>query len=254
MRRLIIVLAAASLLMAGLSLAELPQDKQQELTAAGITDWTPGQNAGAGPAHAALTKAIQTPGGSAEDTATMTYDSGAITALPIVFGQIYGNRFSLGISSVALSTITLNSFSFYFAEDSVVDTNLFFQPASPGTTPGMIHSRASVNIGTLVNAGSSFSMLTTINVIPQSALATTGMFFDTFYLGAWCLNANTTLPVDNEAIGLDTNGPRQQGYTAASGGATASVAMAPQAFNAVLRANVTSPNLVPVELMAFDAE
>ena len=116
----------------------------------------------------------------------------------------------------------------------------------------MIHSRASLNITGLVNAGSNFSMLTTINVIPQSALATTGMFSNTFYLGGWCLNANTTVPVDNEALALDINAGAQRGYTASSGGATVSVAMAPQAFNAIMRANVTSPATVPVELMAFE--
>lgn len=249
MRRAVVIVAVLMAVTLAVG-AEMPAEKAAELSAAGISDWVPGQNRNVSPKLATI-EPIQL-GGVPENTDTMVYDNGTISALPIVFGQIYGNRFSLGVSSVPLSTITLNSFSLYFAEDSVADTGLFFQPASLGATSGVIHSRASLNVGPLINAGQSFSMLTTINVVPQSALGTTGMFSNTFFLGAWCLNANTTLPVDNEAIGLATNGPRQQGYTAVSGGATASVAVAAQPFNAVLRANVTSPNTVPVELMAFE--
>jgi hypothetical protein len=119
----------------------------------------------------------------------------------------------------------------------------------------MINPRASVNISGLINAGPSFSNLTTINVVPQTALGTTGMFSNTFFLGAWCLNANTTGPVTNEAIGLATNtfGGGFRGYTANSvTSLVGPVAMAPGSFQAVLRANVTSPNAVPVELMGFE--
>ncbi len=250
MKRIVIIVAA--LLVASLAMAELPAEKQQELTAAGISDWQAGQNQGQS-THSALAEAIQAPQAPSRDTATMMYDDGTISALPTVFGMVYGNKFSQGVGGAALGTVTLNSFSFYFAEDSTGDTGLFFQPADPGTASGLIAPRASLDIVGLVNAGSSFSNLTTINVINQSALGTTGVFNDTFYLGAWCVNVNTTVPVDNEAIGLSTNGPRQQGYTAASGGA-GTVAMAAQPWNAVLRANVTSAVTVPVELMAFDAE
>ena len=184
----------------------------------------------------------------------MTYDDGVISSLPTVFGQMYGNRFSQGVSGVPLNTMTLNSFSFYFAEDSTADTGLFFQPADPSTMAGMIVSRASLDIAPLVNAGPSFSNLTTINVIPQTALGTTGVFNNTMFLGAWSLNANTTVPVDNEAIGLSNNANFQRGYTASSGGAGASVAFAAQPFNAVLRANVTSASTVPVELMQMEVE
>lgn len=255
MRRSLTIFVAL-MLVAGLAVAQHPNaTKAAELQAGGHSSWTPGQNSGAGQAFSTLNNTIALPQGtSTEDTATMQYDSGVISALPTVFGQMYGNKFNLGIGGVDLDTITLNSFSLYFAEDSVTDTGLFFQPGEPGATAGVILSRASLNIGPLVNAGSSFSMLTTINVIPQSALGTTGMFNDTFFLGAWCLNANTTVPVDNEAIGLDVAGAQLKGYTASSGGAGASVAMAPQAFNGVLRANVTSPNAVPVELMAFGTD
>jgi hypothetical protein len=99
-----------------------------------------------------------------------------------------------------------------------------------------------------MNSGPNFSA-PALNVIDQSMLATTGMFNDTFFLGAWCLNSATMFPINNETIGLSTNGPRQQGYTAVSG--TGPVAFVAQPFNAILRANVTSPNTVPVELMGF---
>jgi hypothetical protein len=249
------VLVAALALTASAAVADindLPQAKQQELAAQGITEWSAGQNSGSGPVLSALDEPIRLPAvNNGRDTATMQYDDGSITALPTIFGQIYGNQFSEGVGGVQLDTVTLNSFSFYFAEDSIADTNLFFQPASPAATAGLVNARASVNIGGLVNAGSAFTNLATINVINQTALGTTGGFNDTFYLGAWCLNANTVVPVDNETIGLATNGPGFKGYTAASG--TGAVAFAAQPFNAVLRANVTSPNQVPVELMSFEA-
>lgn len=253
MRRSLIVFVAL-MLVAGLAVAQHPNaTKAAELQAGGYDAWTAGQNRGDGQVFSTLNNAIALPNGtSTEDTATMQYDSGAISALPTVFGQIYGNRFNLGVGGVELDTITLNSFSLYFAEDSVADTGLFFQPADPGATANQLMPRASLDIAGLVNAGSSFSMLTTINVIPQSALGTTGMFDDTLFIGAWCLNANTTVPVDNESIGLDVGG-QQKGYTASSG-ASGTITLTPGAFNAVLRANVTSPNAVPVELMAFETE
>ena len=252
MRKAFVVIAAV-LLVASTAYAQLPAEKTNELGAAGITDWNPGQNQGnGGPVFATLENGINLPDGP-EDTATCQYDGGAINALPTVFGAIYGNRFSQGVGGVALGAITLNSFSLYFAEDSVADTGLFYQPASPGATANLINARASLNVNGLVNAGSSFSMLTTINVVPQSALGTTGMFSNTFYLGAWCLNANTSVPVDNEAIGLDTNANFNRGYTAVSGVGSVAVANS-QGFNAVLRANITSAVTVPVELMAFDVE
>lgn len=227
----------------------LPAEKQRELAAAGRSDWTAGQERGAGQPFATLDTPIQLP--ATRDTQTMQYDSGAITALPTTFGQVYGNRFSEGVGGVQLDTVTLNGFSFYFAEDSVADTGLFFQAADPLNATNII-ARASLNIGGLVNNGQSFSSLGTINVVNQTALGTTGQFNDTFYLGAWCLNSAATVPVNNETLGLDTTGPGFKGYTAASG--TATVAFAAQPFNAVLRANVTSPNAVPVELMAFESE
>ncbi len=245
------VIGIAALLVASLAMAELPAKKQQELTAAGISDRQAGQNQGQ-PTHSTLAKSIQAPQRPSRDTATMTYDDGTISALPTVFGKIYGNKFSQGVGGAALGTVTLNSFSFYFAENAASNTGLFFQPADPGGAAS-INPRESINISGLVNAGASFSNLTTINLINQSALGTTGVFNDTFYLGAWCLNVNTTVPVGDKAIGLSTNGPRRQGYTA-DVGATGTVAMAAQPWNAVLRANVTSTVTVPVELMAFGAE
>ena len=241
-------------LLAAPALGQLPAEKQAELRAAGITDWTPGQNRAAGAKFSTLANPRPAPAGPVRDTATMQYDDGSLSALPTSFGLIFGNRFSLGVSSVALSTITLNSFSFYFMEDSLPDTGLFFQPADPLNATS-ISARASVNIGGLANSGPSFSS-PVLNTINQTALATAGVFSNTFFLGAWCLNSATTFPVDNETIGLSTNdapGARAfAGYTASSG--TGPVAFAAGAFNAILRANVTSPNTVPVELMSFGVD
>ncbi|MBZ0114290.1 MAG: hypothetical protein K8J08_17645 [Thermoanaerobaculia bacterium] len=253
-----VIVSLALMSTAGLVWGELPAEKTRELNAAGITDWQPGQNAGQQEKFRTLANPLAVPAGpeAPDDTATMQYDNGTISALPTVFGGIYGNRFSQGVGGVSLSTITLNSFSFYFAEDSLPDDNMFFQVASTSGATGMINARASANVLSLINAGTSFSMLTTINVVPQSVLVvssapTTGMFSNTFFLGAWCLNSNTAGPgVTNEAIGLATNvGGGFRGYTAVSG--TGPVAMAPGSFQAVLRANITSPNAVPVELMSF---
>lgn len=237
----------------------MPPEKQAELQAKGILNWTPGQNRSndlpfARLPHPKSTSEQQNPDGTTRvtkaNTDTMQYDNGTLSALPSTFGQVYGNRFSLGVGGVQLDAITLNSFSFYFLEDSLADTGLFLQPADPLNTMS-INARASVNIGGLMNSGPSF-MTPVLNVIDQSMLGTTGMFNDTFFLGAWCVNSVTMFPVNNEAIGLATNGPRQQGYTAVSGmGAVAFVA---QPFNAIIRANITSPNTVPVELMNFDVE
>lgn len=222
--------------------------KRQELQAKGITSWTPGQGRVAGaPAFATVPPRAGT---SPENTDTMQYDDGNLTALPTVFGAIFGNRFSQGVGGVDLDTITLNSFSFYFLEDSLPDTGLFFQPADPVNTMS-INARASTNITGLMNSGPSF-MTPVLNVIPQASLGTSGMFTDTFFLGAWCLNSATMFPINNEMIGLATNGPQQKGYTASSG--TGAVPFASQAFNAILRANVTSPATVPVELMSFSVD
>lgn len=237
--------------------AQLPAAKQQELAARGITNWTPGQNQGQGgtvmsPLGSNLSAPLNTR--VPADTQTMQYDDGALTALPTIFGAVYGNRFDQGLLGVALGALTLNSFSFYFMEDSLPDTGLFFQPADPLNTMS-ISARASVNVTGLMNSGASF-MTPVLNVIPQSALGTTGMFTDTFYLGGWCLNSNTMFPVSNEALGLSTGeinaGDRRKGYTAFSG--IGAVLFTDQPFNAIVRANVTSAALVPVELMAFEAE
>lgn len=244
------VLALALVIAAG-AYAQLPAAKQAELDAAGINSWHPGQGSTAnGARFSNLSTARSAPGPATENTDTMQYDDGNLTALPIIFGAIYGNRFNGGKpAGTPLSTITLNSFSFYFMEDSLPDTGLFFQPADP-LNAGSISVRTSVNVGGLNNSGQSFSN-PVLNVIPQTALGTTGGFFNTFYLGAWCLNTALTFPINNEVIGLATNGPIQKGYTAisASGGP---VPFSNQAFNAILRANVTSPNTVPVELMSFE--
>lgn len=255
MRHLLFVIAC--ILLAFVATAELPTDpaKRAELQAAGYTDWTPGQTRGSGPTFQTLEGSLAAPlrdaGNQIADTQTMVLDDGNLTALPTTFGLIYGNRFSLGTGGVALGALTLNSFSFYFLEDSLPDTGMFIQPGSPGTAASLIEARASVNITGLLNSGPSFSS-PQLNVVPQTELGTVGTFSNTFFLGGWCVNSATTFPITNEMIGLATNGPRQQGYTATSG--TGPVAFAAQAFNAILRANVTSAQNVPVELMAFDVE
>ena len=245
----IVAIAIAVGFVAGIAVAQLPAEKLQELSAAGITNWTPGTNEGV----IAKIPSVPAPSNPAGDTQTMQYDDGNITALPVGFGQIWGNRFQLGVGGVNLSTMTLNSFSFYFF-DTVADTGMFFQPADPLNATS-ISARATVNITGLTNSGPSFTT-PVLNVVPQSALGTGGTFSNTFYLGGWTLNANTTFPVDNEAIGLATNttgiGSGYRGYTADSG--TGAQPFAAGSFQAILRANVTSPNPVPVELMAFDVE
>jgi hypothetical protein len=224
--------------------------KAKELEAKGLSQWRAGQGRVKG--KAAFARVPAKPAGARksrvpEDTATMQYDDGNLTALPTVFGAVYGNRFSQGVGGVQLDAITLNSFSFHFMEDSATDTGLFIQAADPINATS-INARTSTDIVGLMNSGPNFSN-PVLNVIDQSLLGTSGMFNDTFFLGAWCLNSALTFPVNNETIGLATNGPRQQGYTASSG--VGSVAFAAQPFNAILRANVTSPNAVPVELMGF---
>ncbi len=249
MKRALVLVAIVAI--AGVVIADqLPAEKQQELSAAGVSNWQAGQNRGQGAVVGTLnnTKVVGVP----EDTGTMTYDDGMVSALPTVFGQIYGNRFSQGVGGVSLATVTLNSFMFYFLEDSTPDTGLFFQAADPLNATSIV-ARASINISGFANSGPSFTS-PALNTVPQSALGTTGVFSNTFFLGAWCLNSATTFPVTNEVIVLATNGPRQQGYTANSGGASVAVPFAMQPFNAILRANVTSPNAVPVELMAASAE
>lgn len=247
-----ISLAAPLVLAQGTSIDNMPAAKRAELQARGLTEWTPGSGKVEGAPVFSVVGAKSAPGGqrAPEDTATMQYDDGNLTALPSVFGQVYGNRFSQGVGGVALDAITLNSFSFYFMEDSLPDTGLFFQAADP-LDAGNISSRVSVNVSGLSNSGASFSA-PVLNVVPGAALGTSNMFNNTFFLGGWSLNSATAFPVNNEAIGLSTNGPRQQGYTAVSG--TGAVAFAAQPFNAIIRANVTSPNAVPVELMNFQVD
>jgi len=258
MRRTYSVVAGSVLFVAAAVSAlatALPAAKQQELTAAGRSGWTPGQGRGHGSVMATVGSGHAAPAGAVvpEDTQTMQYDDGSLTALPTVFGQIYGNRFSQGVGGVTLGALTLNSFSFYFMEDSLPDTGLFVQPADTLNTMS-ISARNSVNIVGLMNSGPSF-MTPVINVIPQASLGTTGMFNDTFFLGAWCLNSATMFPINNEVIGLATNvrGEGNRGYTAVSGVGAVAFAAQP-AFNAILRANVTSAALVPVELMSFDID
>lgn len=248
MKKLLFAFVACAV-VAAVAFADLPAAKQQELSRAGITHWTPGQNRGQGPAMATLPTPAAAPPGN-RDTQTMVYDNGTLTALPIAFGQVFGNKFNQGIMGVSLNAATLNSFSFYFMEDSAPDTGLFFQPSDPLNTMS-ISARTSVNIAGLMNSGANFSA-PVLNVIMQASLGTTGMFNDTFYLGGWCLNSATMFPVNNETIGLSTNGPRQKGYTAVSG--SGAVAFTAQPFNAILRARVTSASLVPVELMSFSAD
>lgn len=251
MRKLMVLAFVAALGVVLVAQAQLPTNpvKQQELQASGYTSWTPGQNRAVGPAFATLSQSLPAPAPSVENTGTCQYDDGNLTALPIIFGQVYGNRWSLGVAGVQLDTITLNSFSFYFMEDSLPDTGLFFQPAAPMNTMS-INALASTNITGLMNSGPNFSA-PVLNVINASLLgAGATMYNDTFFLGGWCLNSNTMFPINNEVIGLATNGPRQQGYTAVSG--TGAVAFGAQAFNAIIRGNITSPNTVPVELMSFE--
>jgi hypothetical protein len=225
--------------------------KQAELTEAGIQSWTPGQNRNQAVKFSEVTP--RSAGPIQENTDTMVYDNGTLTALPTAFGLVFGNQFSEGVGGVALATITLNSFSFYFMEDSTSDTGLFFQISNPlnATSISVLNS---VDVAGLANSGPSFSS-PTLNVRPASALSATNMYFDTFYLGAWCVNSATTFPVDNETIGLNStfNTGNQKGYTASSA-TTGAIAFANQPFNAMLRANVTSPETVPVELMSFDIE
>jgi hypothetical protein len=225
--------------------------KQQELNEAGIQNWTPGMNRGQTAKISSITP--RTGGTAPENTDTMIYDNGTLTALPIGFGLIFGNQFSEGVGGVALATITLNSFSFYFMEDSTPDTGLFFQISNP-LNSSSISALVSANISGLANSGPSFSS-PTLNVRSAAALGATNMYFDTFYLGGWCLNSATTLPIDNETLGLnDTfNTGNQKGYTASSGTGPVAFGNA-QPFNAMLRANVTSPETVPVELMSFGVE
>lgn len=245
------LVAVSMLALAASAIAALPPAKVQELQAKGISNWTPGQNRGQQPVFSTLPQAR--PAALPRDTQTMTYDDGNLTALPTTFGQVYGNRFKLGIGGVELNTLTVQSFQFYFLEDSLPDTNLFFQIASPSTMTGSINALASVNVAGLMNSGPSFSA-PVLNTIAGTALggASVTMQNDTFYLGGWCLNSNTGFPVTNEVLGLATNGPRQEGYTAASG--TGPVLKTQQAFNTILRAHVTSMSLVPVELMTFGIE
>ncbi len=254
MKKLSILLAIALVASVAVVASAQGPTKAQELQAAGITNWTPGMTRGQGPVISKLANPINIPATEAGGTQTIQYDSGTVAALPVGFGIIFGNNFNADNAGAALkATVTLNSFSFLFAEDSTADTGLFFQGAAPLNATSF-SARVSVNVGGLVNAGSSFTNATAFNVIPQTALGTAsnGMFSNSFFLGAWCLNANTTVPVDNEAIALDTNAfaGGNKGFTAASG--TGPIAFAAQTFNAVLRANVTG--IVPVELMAFDVE
>lgn len=245
-----------------INVSDMPPAKRAELEQRGLETWTPGQGkqpggrAGDRPAFVRIGKG--NPNSTAgrvvpntdaiRATGTIQYDDGILTALPTVFGQIYGNRFAGDdCGGVELDTITLNNFSFYFMEDSLPDTGLFFQVSNPLNTMS-INAVASTNVTGLMNSGPNFSA-PVLNVVNANVLpATNGtMFTDTFFLGGWSLNSAAALPVNNEAIGLATNGPLQRGYTAASG--TGAVAFGSQPFNAILRANITSPNAIPLELM-----
>ena len=245
-----LALCAPVVMAQAIPVANMPAEKQRELQAAGLTEWTPGSGKNG---KAAVISELA-PGSKAEapqgvgGTGTIQYDDGNFTALATVFGQIYGNQFSQGLGGAALGASTLNSFSFYFLEDSLSDTGLFLQPGVAGG-PGVINALASVNVSGLLNSGADFSN-PQLNVRPASDLGIGAVqFTDTLFLGGWSLNTASAFPVDNETIGLSTNGPRQQGYTANSGGAGASVLYTSQPFNAMLRANITSSNAVPVELM-----
>ncbi len=187
-------------------------------------------------------------------TATVQYDNGTLTALPVGFDFIVGNVFDRPTTAPSWTgNVTLNSFSFYFMEDSIADTGLFFNVADP-VNSSTISSRVSVNIGGLANSGQSFSS-PTLNVIPQSALGTTGVFSNTMYMGVWTLNSATTFPVDNETIGLNDTAPLLggfQGYTAGTD-ATGPILWAPGSFHAIIRANLTY-DPIPVEVMAFEVD
>jgi hypothetical protein len=258
MKRWIVSLCAVGVLgICWVSLAQGPT-KQQELDAAGRATWVPGQEASLEAPFATVTLPAAddaaAKAGALASFQTLQYDSGSVTALPTAFGQIYGNLFNVTSASGTFPAIfSLNSFSFLFAEDSLADTAMFFQIGDASSTAiSSYQVRTSVDVPGLVNAGSSFSN-PVFNVIPQNALGTTGVFSNGFYLGAWCLNSNSIVPVDNEAIGLDTatfNGAFQ-GYTGASGAAGTVVAQ-PQPFNAILRATISGP--IPVELMYYEVE
>jgi hypothetical protein len=236
----------------------LPAAKQAELAAAGIQNWTPAGVHHQTPVFRKLTKGgLVTPARRlpTKNTDTMQYDNGLLTALPTSFGLVFGNRFSLGMGGVDLDTITLNSFSFFFLEDSLPDDSLFFMAADP-IDATFIYARVSQNVTGLMNSGPSFSN-PTLNVVPGTAInatLTATMFTDTFFLGAWCINSASSFPVNNEMIGLATAGPQIKGFVASSGIATTVSYLEDLGFNAILRANVTSPAIVPVELMSFDVE
>ncbi len=240
----------ALLLIAGITLA-LPPAKQAELQAAGVSNWTPGQHRGSGPVFKRLANPRTVNSTTGTTTGTCQYDDGTLSALPIIFGQVYGNKFNQGIGGVDLDTLTLNSFFFFFMEDSVPDTGMFFQPAAALNTMS-INAIASTNITGLMNSGANFSA-PVLNMVDASLLGSTmaTMFVDTFYLGAWCLNTATMFPINNEVIGLATNAPNK-GYTAVSG--TGPVLFSNQPFNAMIRANITAQGPVPVELMAFEVK
>lgn len=253
--RSMIVATLILTLLTGAVLAQGPS-KVQELQARGIQNWTPGQGKVPGAPAFAVVPSRPAPAGPSNiaDTQTMQYDDGNLTALPTVFGQVFGNRFSQGIGGVELNTLTLNSFQFYFLEDSLPDTALFFLAGPPSGTMSVQHL-VSTNVAGLMNSGANFSA-PVLNIVDASMALGAGpqtMYNDQFFLGGWCVNSATMFPVNNEMIGLATNGPRQQGYTAVSGD-TVPVAFVGQAFNAILRANVTSASMVPVELMNFGVE
>jgi hypothetical protein len=239
----------------------LHEAKQKELDAKGITSWRPGKMRRQGkPAFSKLKKSMhkRVPGaqkrGDIADTGTLQYDNGTLTALPTVFGQNYGNDFHRYQGGPpGFQTITLNNVQFYFMEDSVTDTGLFLQPSDPGTVAGQLNARASVNVTGLLNSGASFSN-PQLNVVNQTALGTTGVFNSTLFMAAWCLNSATVFPVTNEVIGLGTNqhAGAFHGFTVASG--TGPLTYTPGSFQAMLRVNITSPQTVPVELMAIEAD
>ena len=261
-RRYFAVGTVLCLLLAVPTLGQLSPNKKAELNAAGITDWDAHRaelKAAGGPTFSRLERPLAAPGRADASrggtTGTVMYDDGTITSLPTSFGAVYGNKFAARPDGTAFTgAVTLNSFSFFFMEDSLADTGMSIQVSDPLNATS-ITSRTSPNVTGLLNSGQSFSS-PQINVRMQStAFGTTGVFSNTVYLGGWCLNTNTTLPVNNEAIGLSNNmlpgAPPFRGFTTNSG--TGANTFTDQSFNAIIRANLTGNN-VPVELMSFSVD
>jgi hypothetical protein len=253
MRRIAILLLAVAL--TSTVVAAQGPSKQAELQAKGITNWTPGMNRGQAAYHGVGTRFAGGPAAQIQGvTGTLQYDSGTLTALPILFGQVYGNQFNVNNNGNPLGgTLTASSFHFYFMEDSTADTGLFFQPAT-FVGASTINALASIDITGLANSGPSFSA-PVLNDIQWTALGVANTFGSAngVFLGGWCLNSALTFPVTNETLGLDVTpgNAGNKGYTATSG--VGNVAYAAQSFNAILRLTATAPN-IPVELMSFGVQ